>query len=120
MSRDSRSALPFFWRFTILALALFINLTLAVRLLWGDQSVGEWRELKQLQNSLVKQLSELDMRRAGLSQEIRLLQTDTAYVEKVIRQRLNYVRSDEILYLFDSEEEEINPWTGAGEDEQQR
>lgn len=115
--RTGGSPLSFFWRFTILALALFMNVTLAVRLLWGDQSVSEWRNLKGLQNALNAELAGLDKRRADLSLEIRLLQTDPAYMEKVIRQRLNYVRSDEILYLFDDAGEENSPWTGAGTDE---
>lgn len=115
--RDGSSQLSFFWRFTILALALFMNITLAVRLMWGDQSVREWRNLKGLQSALFEELTGLDKRMAELSQEIRLLQTDPAYMEKVIRQRLNYVRSDEILYLFDDAGEEDSPWTGAGTDE---
>ena len=115
--RDGGSSLSFFWRFAILALALFMNATLAVRLMWGDQSVGEWRNLKGLHNALFAELSGLDKRRAELSLEIRLLQTDPAYMEKIIRQRLNYVRNDEILYLFDDAGEENSPWTGAGTDE---
>ena len=115
--RDGGSSLSFFWRFAILALALFMNATLAVRLMWGDQSVGEWRNLKGLQNALFAELSGLDKRRAELSLEIRLLQTDPAYTEKIIRQRLNYERNDEILYLFDDAGEENSPWTGAGTDE---
>ena len=40
--RDGGTSFSFFWRFAILALALFLNATLAVRLMWGDQSVSEW------------------------------------------------------------------------------
>ena len=53
--------------------------------------------------------------RAALSREIRLLKTDPAYVEKVIRQRLNYVRKNEILYLFDKSREN-SAWLEAGTD----
>ena len=115
--RDGGTSFSFLWRFAILALALFLNATLAVRLMWGDQSVSEWRNLKGLQHALSAELAGLDKRRAEISLEIRLLQTDPAYMEKVIRQRLNYVRSDEILYLFDEAGEENSPWTGAGTDE---
>ena len=41
-------------------------------------------------------------RNLSLSREIRLLQTDQKYVEKMIRQRLHYLRDNEILYLFDA------------------
>ena len=30
-----------------------------------------------------------------------MLKADPAYVEKVIRNRLNYVKKNEILYIFD-------------------
>ena len=59
----------------------------------------------------------LDEKRAALSREIRLLKTDPAYVEKVIRQRLNYVRKNEILYLFDKSREDS--WSGADSDGKQ-
>ena len=35
-----------------------------------------------------------------MSRDIRLLQTDERYVEKMIRQRLHYVHENEVLYLF--------------------
>ncbi len=86
--RDGGTSFSFFWRFAILALALFLNATLAVRLMWGDQSVSEWRNLKGLQHALSAELAGLDKRRAEISLEIRLLQTDPAYMEKVIRQQI--------------------------------
>ena len=49
---------------------------------------------------LLKERDAFDAVNAGLSREIRLLQSDEKYVEKMIRQRLNFVRSNEILYLF--------------------
>ena len=53
-----------------------------------------------------EELAALNEQRASLSREIRLLKTDPDYVEKVIRQRLNYVRKNEILYLFDKNRQE--------------
>ena len=113
------SAFPvsLFWKSAILALALLMNLTLALRLLWGDQSVMAWRALKGRLGQMTVELQDLDRRRADLSREIRLLQTDASYVEKMIRQRLNYVRADEILYLFDEAAPEDSTWTGAGSDD---
>ena len=37
-----------------------------------------------------------------------VLKTDPDYVEKVIRQRLNYVRKNEVLYLFDKNRQDGN------------
>ncbi len=85
----------------VLAMVLLLNAALLSRLIWGSGSVYSWQALKAKQNELSQELAELDEQRAALSREIRLLKTDPDYVEKVIRQRLNYVRKNEILYLFD-------------------
>lgn len=117
---SSASPVSFFWKSAILVLALLMNATLAYRLVWGEQSVSAWRALKGLQGQMVAELRELDKRRADLSREIRLLQTDDSYVEKMIRQRLNYVRKNEILYLFDEARPEDSTWAGAGTDDQRQ
>lgn len=111
--RDAASPVSFIWKSAILVLAVLMNITLAFRLLWGDQSVAAWQELKRHQADLGEQMETLDQRRAELSREIRLLQTDGAYVERVIRQRLNYVRGNEILYIFDERKPEEGIWAGA-------
>ena len=102
------------WRLVLLALAIALNLALASRLVWGSNSLYVWRMLKETQNELSNELAKLDEKRAALSREIRLLKTDPAYVEKVIRQRLNYVRKNEILYLFDKKRNNDPMWTEKG------
>ena len=89
------------WKTVILALAFVVNATLAWRLAWGPQSVISFRELKAQHVALVDEITRLDAINANLTSEIRLLQSDDRYVEKIIRQRLNFVRDNEILYLFD-------------------
>lgn len=117
MNKHTASPASFLWKSVILGLAMVMNLTLAWRLVWGGQSVSAWRDLKNRQSELMQELEQLDRQRAVLSREIRLLQTDSSYVEKVIRQRLNYVRANEILYLFDSRNLEDSLWTGADDAE---
>ena len=51
-----------------------------------------------------------------LSQEIRRLKSDTAYQEKIVRERMNFVKKDEILYIFP--DETANP-RKEGTDEQE-
>ena len=63
-------------------------------------SVVAAAESRFLYAELLKERDGFDVVNAGLSREIRLLQSDEKYVEKMIRQRLNFVRSNEILYLF--------------------
>ncbi len=92
---------PLVLKALVLAVAILVNLVLAARLAWGPQSVLAYRELKNQHTELLEKLSYLNTSNATLSAQIRLLQEDDNYVEKVIRQQLNFVRDNEILYLFD-------------------
>ncbi len=98
--RGSSSARPLLWKTSLLMLSLFVNATLAWSLFSGPQSIPSYRELRAQYEALVQEAARHDAVNAALSREIRLLQTDDRYVEKIIRQRLNFVRDNEILYLF--------------------
>ncbi|MBR3881390.1 MAG: septum formation initiator family protein [Mailhella sp.] len=102
------------WKVLTLGLIVLVNLALISRLVWGSGSLYTWQSLKERKAELSQELSELDAQRAALSKEIRLLKTDPAYVEKVIRQRLNYVRKNEILYLFDKNRQDSSVWNENG------
>mgnify|MGYP003602047225 FL=1 len=91
-----------FWRSFILVILGLVNVVLFSRMVWGPTGLLEYRELKKQYSDLEKQIADLDAENMTLSREIRLLQSDNQYVEKVIRQRLHYVRDNEVLYLFDA------------------
>ena len=101
----STGAWTFLWKLTILAIALLVNVSLGVRLFWGPQSLANYQYLKQEQARLQKEIDIQDIANAALSREIRLLQADQRYTEKMIRQRLNYVKENETLYLFDDRQD---------------
>ena len=89
-----------FWRTFILVVLGLVNVVLFARMVWGPTGLIEYRELKHQYAELEKQIASLDAENLSLSREIRLLQADSQYMEKVIRQRLHYVRDNEVLYLF--------------------
>lgn len=62
--------------------------------------MSAYRNLKEQHQILELQSKELDERNIALSREIRLLQTDEKYQEKIIRKRFNFVKDNEILYIF--------------------
>ena len=70
-------------------------------MVWGPTGLLEYRELKRQYADMERRIADLDAGNMAISREIRLLQADNQYVEKVIRQRLHYVRDNEVLYLFD-------------------
>lgn len=96
-----------------LVLLLLLNAALFSRLMWGSGSIHSWYALKEKHSEVSQELCALNEKRAALSREIRLLKTDPDYVEKVIRQRLNYVRENEILYLFDKKRLDARPEKGT-------
>ncbi len=91
-----------FWKYLLLGMAVLLNLTLLYRLIWGTQSLSVYQFLREKQASLEEEIAVRDEANAALSREIRLLQTDRAYMERAIRQHLNFVRDNEILYIFEN------------------
>lgn len=101
-------------RILIVALLLLINLLLMFRLIWSDQGVFAYLELKSRYETLQAKIDSVDSDSLDLSQEIRRLKSDKAYQEKIVRERMNFVKKDEILYIFP--DETANP-SGEGADE---
>lgn len=87
-------------RTVILSLLGLVNIALFWRMVWGPTGLLEYRDLKKRYAELEQRIAALDAENLAISREIRLLQSDGAYVEKAIRQRLRYVRGNEVLYLF--------------------
>lgn len=112
-----KSSLSFFWKSTILTFALLMNITLGYSLFFSEQSFFAWRSLHERYAGLAMDLNTVIEKKANLSQQIRLLQSDSSYMEKIIRQRLNYVRENEVLYIFDKEAEEYSPWIDKNKEE---
>jgi len=90
-------------RIVIVALLLVINLLLLFRLIWSDQGVFAYMELKNRYEVLQAKIDGVDVQSLDLSQEIRRLKSDKAYQEKVVRERMNFVKKDELLYIFPDE-----------------
>lgn len=84
----------------LLVFLILLNLFLAYRLIWGDQGVLAHRELQSQNEALKARLNELAQQQQFLSDEIRLLRSDASHIEAIIRSRLNFVREDEVLYMF--------------------
>ena len=92
-----------FARRIVLAVSLFLNMILVYNLIWGERGVIAYKELRQRCDFLEERIRQIGEDNLELSKEIRLLQSDEKYIEKVIRNRLNFVRSNEILYIFPGE-----------------
>ncbi|WP_072697682.1 FtsB family cell division protein [Desulfovibrio litoralis] len=83
-----------------LAISLMINLVLVYKLVWSDDGIIAYQAMKQKYLVLQQKVKDLDEKNLLLSQEIRFLQTDGKYLEMTIRKRLNFVKENELLYIF--------------------
>ncbi|MBI9110156.1 septum formation initiator family protein [Maridesulfovibrio ferrireducens] len=84
----------------LLGLLVLINVVLLLRLGLSEQGVFGYLELDRKVQELELKIEDADSRTLELSREIRRLKSDRAYQEKIIRSRMNYVKENELLYIF--------------------
>ena len=105
-----------FWRQLLLIFLIVINAALAYKLIWSDtQGILAYKAMKEHVAVLETRVKELDEKNVMLSREIRLLQSNDKYLEKIIRKRLNFIKDNEILYIFPDTKDTAR--TGARTDE---
>ena len=92
--------------FVALAIALAVLLILCWIYL---PSITRYRELKSDEEHLNKKIQEIDAQIKVLADERHLLQTDVAYLEKVIREELGFVKPGEIIYELVTKKNPSNP-----------
>lgn len=88
------------WRRFLLAGLIFFNIFLLYNLIWSDNGIFAYLELKNRHAQLQQRLEAVNEKSLDLSQEIRWLKTDRAFTEKMARARMNYLKDNEILYQF--------------------
>ena len=72
-------------------------------------SITRYRELKSEEERLNQKIQEIDAQIKVLADERHLLQTDVAYLEKVIREELGFVKPGEIVYELVTKKNPSNP-----------
>lgn len=88
------------WRRFLLAGLIFFNIFLLYNLIWSDNGIFAYLELKARHEQLKTRLETVKDKSLDLSQEIRWLKTDRAFSEKMVRSQMNYLKDNEILYQF--------------------
>jgi len=98
----------------LLGVLIVVNVVLLFRLIWSEHGVIAYMNMRNRSVKLEDQLRDVDARSLELSNEIRRLKSDRAYQERVIRERMNYVKENEVLYIFSGK---IDVAQGAVDDE---
>ncbi len=88
------------WYRIILGISIVLNIVLISQVIWSDYGFAAYREIKQQYDALAARIEDYNLKNLELSREIRLLQSDKNYIERMIRSRWNFVREDEVLYIF--------------------
>lgn len=104
------------WNRLLLGLIILLNLLFLYRILLSDQGLFGYLEMRKRYGEMERRIEELQSKTQTLSQDIRLLQEDSGYIEKMIREQMNLVKDNEILYDFSGIVEENA--AGAGPDEE--
>ncbi len=105
------------WNRFLLGLILTLNVFLLYRVVFSDHGIFVYRELKTRYVELEKRIQVLNDVSLELSQEIRLLKSDRRHIEQIIRQQMNFVKDDEIVYVFPAAPSEASTGEGSNEDE---
>lgn len=88
------------YKYPVLGISLLLNLLLVWNLIWGEQGLISYKSLQQEFLLLDERIESLEQQNIALSREIRLLQTDDKYIEQMIRRRLNFIKENEVWYIF--------------------
>jgi cell division protein FtsB len=84
----------------LLAILIVVNIVLLFRLIWSEHGGIAYMNMRKRATKLEAQLQDVDAKSLELSKEIRRLKGDRGYQEMIIRDRMNYVKGNEVLYIF--------------------
>ena len=86
-----------------MGLIVLVNLVMLHSLLLTDQGLLGHRRLKSEHGRLAGEVRGLEGRSVELSREIRWLEKGGPHMEKIIREKANLLKEDEIVYLTPDE-----------------
>lgn len=89
-----------FWRRLLLTGIIGLNIFLIYTFLWSDRGFFSCIQTKNSLKQLERALQDAEGTTLALSQEIRRLKDDVPYIEKMIRSKMNYIKPNEVLYVF--------------------
>lgn len=89
-----------------LVVFLFIIALLCYNFFFADMGYLKYVELKHNEKKLIKEINEISAENELLKREIELLKKDPAYLEKYAREKFGLVKPGEMVFQFQSPENE--------------
>ena len=96
MSPESMRVMRPLWLLTLLGVCGFLVLSITV----GEHGFLHLQKLRQEQQALRAEATTLVRSNEELRSRISRLQQDNAFLEKVVREELKFVKKGELVYLF--------------------
>ncbi len=84
----------------IYLLLIAVNLYLLWSLIFDDNGIFKYLNLKEKHLELTNEISLLEEENKQLKAEINRIQEDPFYMEKLAREQLNLSRPDELVFIF--------------------
>lgn len=78
---------------------IFMVSFLCAVFMYVGTSYNTYSELKDKEKDLDSQIKEEEKIQAGLNEKLELYKTDT-YIEDIAREKLGYIKSNEIIYKY--------------------
>ncbi len=85
----------------LLTFLLIFSLYLLWTLVFDENGVIRYYELKAQRDRLVAEIGTIQKENASIREEIKLMQKDPFYLEKKAREELNLSRPDEYIFVFE-------------------
>lgn len=88
------------FRTVCLLIMLAVNAGLIYELTVHDLGYASYKALLKEKEALQAEVQALEQEAIYLSREIRLLHSNDNYIEQSIRERMNFVAKNEVVYIF--------------------
>lgn len=87
----------------LIGILVLVNGILLYSVIFSDRGVLSLRRMQAEREDLAARVGELKGRSQKLSQEILWLEKGGAYTERIIRDKTNFLKDDEIVYIIEAD-----------------
>ncbi len=88
-------------RLVFLTVVVLSFLYLSISLVFGDMGLLRYAELNKIKMKLENQITEISSQNAQLKSQIKLLEEDPFYKEKLAREEFGLAKPDEFIFHYD-------------------
>jgi cell division protein FtsB len=95
--RSSRKAR---WKIPLIAAGILLVSYFLVTRVMGEMGVVKYLRMKAQRTALTEEIAKLSQDNARLRREVSSLKSDSAYIERIARDKLGLARPGEIVYYY--------------------